>query len=126
MRVQVQVISPRAAERRRPGRAAVPAPSSRARPSTLVASRPDNATPRSDSGGSRPTIGVNQPVELEPEPESATKPPSPGGPALAVENGEPRWCQRLACNPANVNTSAAACSIYVPRSFYLQRGHQDR
>jgi len=118
VRVQVQVIGPRAvpAAMARPGGSAgskQPGPAEQ-----IVTSRPDNATPRSDSDGSRPTtIWVNQPVVLEPETKSATKPPSPGEPALAVENGGPLVPAARVQSGEREHERGRAL-IYVPRSFY--------
>jgi len=110
VRVQVQVIGPRAAT-------AGAASGQPGAPVSTVASRPDNATPRSDSGGSRRTIYLNQPVELEPEPKSVTKPPSPGGPALAVENGSP-LISASAAHVGEREHERGRVLIHVPRSFY--------
>jgi len=117
VRVQVQVIGSRAAEAtmaRAGGNGGSKQPGAAEH---ILGSRPDNATPRSDSGGSRPTMGINQPVELEPAPKSVTKPPSPGGPALAVENGSP-LVPAPRVPSAEREHERGRVLIYVPRSFY--------
>jgi len=115
VRVQVQVIGPRAALATMARTGGSMASGEPGAPKHIVVGGPGNATPRSNSGGSKAKIFVNQPTELAPEPKSVTKPPSPGGPASGLENG-------ISLSPASAvqpgEHERGRVLVYVPRSYY--------
>jgi hypothetical protein len=73
--------------------------------------------PRPGSGGSRSTMLLNRPLQLEPEPKPVSKPPAPEGPALAVENRNPST-PALPVLPGEREGQQGRVLIHVPRSFY--------
>jgi len=118
VRVQVQVIGPRApvaAVVRTGGNTASGEPGA---PKHIVTSRPGNATPQSDSGGSRPTMVLNQPLALAPEPNSVTKPSSPGGPASALGSGSPLIPASAVQPDEREHERGGRVLVHVPRSYY--------
>jgi hypothetical protein len=120
VRVQVKVMTPRAtkpvlamagATSKQPGAA-----------ENSAAIRPADGTIAAHSGGIAPAIGVNQPLELEPEPESATKLlPAPKAASVAASG--------IAANPIvgghrgdrehQHQHERGRVLIHVPRSFYI-------
>lgn len=115
VRVQVQVISPTAAEV-----ASVRASASSrlpAAPDRSSAGQPSNAAPRSASGGPTPAIVVNKPAELEPEPKPVTRTPSPAVPASAAENASPPIAGSAGRHGEH-GRDRGRVVIHVPRSFY--------
>jgi hypothetical protein len=120
VRVQVQVqvtgqpIVP-AATARAGGGAAANEPGA---PKAGVGGRPAGAASQADSAGSRPTMRVNQPLELAASSKLATEPPSPSRPASAQENASP--LSAASAGPAGARSlESGRVLVYVPRSYYF-------
>jgi hypothetical protein len=120
VRVHVQVTSGRAPAttnaRRRNG-AGSEHPGAAA---AVVASIPESGRPRSDSGGSKPAMRLNQPLELEPDPKMATKIPPAGMHAAATENESDT--SLAGAQAGEGQPERGRVLIFVPSSFYFNAG----
>jgi hypothetical protein len=118
VRVQVQVTSPRATAATIADCASGATSKHPGATRSVVADRLDPATPRSDSSHSRPTMRLNQPLELEPVPQAVTRAPPPAAPAPNVQTGSDKNSLAGAQRRERENERGRVL-VFVPSSFYL-------